>query len=88
MPCYFPFWVSPPGKASVLKVLLSTSPASSRNLGRCYAAHGKALFINADADYHAGRAQNYLRPEHVEKIVSTFQAFADVPGYAAVVSHR
>jgi type I restriction enzyme M protein len=48
---------------------------------------GKVLFINADADYHAGRAQNYLRPEHVEKIVSTFQAFADVPGYAAVVSH-
>ncbi len=48
---------------------------------------GKVLFINADADYHAGRAQNYLRPEHVEKIVSTFQAFQDVPGYAAVVSH-
>ncbi len=51
------------------------------------ARRGKVLFINADADYHAGRAQNYLRPEHVEKIVSTFQAFADVPGYAAVVSH-
>jgi type I restriction enzyme M protein len=51
------------------------------------ARRGKVLFINADADYHAGRAQNYLRPEHVEKIVSTFQAFEDVPGYAAVVSH-
>jgi type I restriction enzyme M protein len=48
---------------------------------------GKVLFINADAEYHAGRAQNYLRPEHVEKIISTFQAFQDVPGYAAVVSH-
>lgn len=47
---------------------------------------GKVLFINADAEYHAGRAQNYLRPEHVEKIVSTFEAFAGVPGYAAVVS--
>src|SRR5205807_10159916 len=46
---------------------------------------GKVLFINADAEYHAGRAQNYLRPEHVEKIVRTFQAFEPVPGYAAVV---
>lgn len=47
---------------------------------------GKVLFINADAEYYAGRAQNYLRPEHIEKIVSTFRAFRDVPGYAAVVS--
>jgi len=47
---------------------------------------GKVLFINADAEYHTGRAQNYLRPEHIEKIVSTFEAFVDVPGYAAVVS--
>ena len=31
---------------------------------------GKVLFINADAEYRAGRAQNYLRPEHIEKIVS------------------
>lgn len=46
---------------------------------------GKVLFINADADYHAGRAQNYLRPEHVEKIVSTFDAYQDVPNYARVV---
>jgi type I restriction enzyme M protein len=46
---------------------------------------GKVLFINADAEYHAGRAQNYLRPEHVEKIVSTFDTFRDVPRYAAVV---
>jgi type I restriction enzyme M protein len=47
----------------------------------------KVLFINADAEYYAGRAQNYLRPEHIEKIVSAFDDFADVPGYAAVVSH-
>ncbi len=47
---------------------------------------GKILFINADAEFHAGRAQNYLRPEHVEKIVSTFNAFANVPGYATVVT--
>jgi type I restriction enzyme M protein len=46
---------------------------------------GKVLFINADAEYYAGRAQNFLRPEHIEKIVSTFDAFQNVPGYARVV---
>ena len=43
---------------------------------------GQILFINADAEFHAGRAQNYLRPEHVEKVVSTYDRFEDVPGYA------
>jgi type I restriction enzyme M protein len=47
---------------------------------------GQMLFINADAEFHAGRAQNYLHPEHIEKIVSTFQLFDDVPGYARRVS--
>ncbi len=46
---------------------------------------GKILFINADREYFAGRAQNYLKPEHVEKIVAAFDAFKDIPGYAAVV---
>lgn len=43
---------------------------------------GQVLFMNADAEYYAGRAQNYLRPEHVEKIVSTFERYEDVPGFA------
>ena len=43
---------------------------------------GQILFINADAEFHAGRAQNYLWPEHVEKIVSTYDRFEDVPGFA------
>jgi type I restriction enzyme M protein len=47
---------------------------------------GKILFINADAEYYAGRAQNYLRPEHIEKIVSTFYRYDDVPAYAQCVS--
>ena len=58
-------------------------PKGAKPAGR----RGKVLFINADAEYHAGRAQNYLRPEHIEKIVTTFEAFADIPGYATVVSH-
>lgn len=48
----------------------------------------KVLFINADAEFQSGRAQNYLLAEHIEKIVSTYRAFADVPGYAALVSHE
>lgn len=47
---------------------------------------GKVLFINADAEFRAGRAQNYLRPEDVEKIVSAYTDFRDIPGYAAVVN--
>lgn len=46
---------------------------------------GKVLFINADAEFHAGRAQNYLRPEHIEKIASTFDRFEDVPAFARAV---
>jgi type I restriction enzyme M protein len=47
---------------------------------------GKVLFINADAEFSAGRAQNYLLPEHAEKIVSAYREFAAIPGYATVVS--
>ena len=49
---------------------------------------GKVLFINADAEFAAGRAQNYLLPEHAEKIVSAYRAFADIPGYATVVTRE
>ncbi|MBX3634773.1 MAG: SAM-dependent DNA methyltransferase, partial [Rubrivivax sp.] len=47
---------------------------------------GKVLFINADREYFEGRAQNHLLPEHIEKIVNTFETFAEVPGFSAVVS--
>jgi type I restriction enzyme M protein len=50
------------------------------------ARKGKILFINADREYFEGRAQNYLYPEHIEKIVSTWEGFEDVPGFARVVS--
>jgi type I restriction enzyme M protein len=46
---------------------------------------GNVLFINADAEYEAGRAQNYLRPEHEEKIVVAYQAFEDIDDFARVV---
>lgn len=54
----------------------------------------KVLFINADREFHAERAQNVLLPEHIEKIVSTFHAFEDdkvfedVDGFAKVVDRE
>lgn len=47
---------------------------------------GKVLFINADRDYREGRAQNYLEPEHVEKIVSAFHTFGDADKFCRVVT--
>ena len=46
---------------------------------------GKVLFINADREYREGRAQNFIDPEHIEKIISAHDAFVDVPGFAKVV---
>lgn len=48
----------------------------------------KILFINADLEYREGRAQSILDPEHIEKIVSAFERFEDIPGFAAVASHE
>lgn len=46
---------------------------------------GKVLFINADREYTPGRAQNYLDPQHVEKIVAAYREYRDIPGFARVV---
>ncbi|MFO1228560.1 N-6 DNA methylase [Roseateles sp.] len=48
---------------------------------------GRVLFINADREYTEGRAQNHLGPEHIEKIVHTFDHFAELPGFSAIVSN-
>ena len=53
--------------------------------GKTEDRRGKVLFINADREYREGRAQNFIDPEHIEKIVSAYNAFTDVPGFAAVV---
>ncbi|MFV2110500.1 N-6 DNA methylase [Micromonospora sp. LOL_015] len=49
---------------------------------------GKVLFVNADHEFSGGRAQNYLLPEHIEKIVYAYEAFGDIPGYARVVTRE
>lgn len=47
------------------------------------------FFINADREYREGKAQNYLRPEDISKIVHVYRTLAqggqDVPGYARLV---
>jgi type I restriction enzyme M protein len=48
---------------------------------------GRVLFINADREFTAGRAQNYLDPQHIEKIVTAYQEHRDIPGFARVVSY-
>jgi type I restriction enzyme M protein len=50
------------------------------------ARRGKVLFINADREFTEGRAQNYLFPEHLEKIVTAWRSFEDIEGFARVVS--
>ncbi|TBZ35718.1 SAM-dependent DNA methyltransferase [Rhizobium leguminosarum bv. viciae] len=53
--------------------------------GKSKERQGKVLFINADREYFEGRAQNHLLPEHIEKIVTTFEEYRDVPGFSAIV---
>ncbi|MER5552186.1 class I SAM-dependent DNA methyltransferase [Streptomyces sp. NPDC002793] len=45
----------------------------------------KVLFINADRDYTAAGRKNELRPEHVEKIVTTYQQWRQIPQYSREV---
>ncbi|WP_018654149.1 type I restriction-modification system subunit M [Actinomadura flavalba] len=49
------------------------------------ARRGKVLFINADREFTAGRAQNHLGYEHIEKIVSAFRDYADIPAFSRAV---
>ena len=49
-------------------------------------AIGKVLFVDAAQDgcYRPGKAQNFLDLEHVDSIVSAFQAYGDVERFAHV----
>jgi type I restriction enzyme M protein len=64
-------------------VIVLRAPGHTKQSNR----RGKVLFINADREFHAERAQNVLLPEHIAKIVSAFHAFEDVQGFARVVDH-
>jgi type I restriction enzyme M protein len=58
-------------------------PACLLVLNKAGAAHrDHVLFINADREYREGKAQNFLRPEDISKIVHVYRTMQDVPGYA------
>ena len=48
----------------------------------------QVLFINADREYREGKAQNFLRPEDIDKIVHAYRQVKDLPGYARRVSRE
>jgi type I restriction enzyme M protein len=52
------------------------------------AARKDVLFINADREYREGKAQNFLRPEDMAKIVDVYRRRETVAGYARVVSRK
>lgn len=45
----------------------------------------KILFVNADAEYGEGKAQNFLRPEDTEKIDTAFTQKLEIPKYSRLV---
>ena len=45
----------------------------------------KILFINADAEYGEGKAQNYLRPEDIEKIDTVYTKKLPIKNYSRLV---
>jgi type I restriction enzyme M protein len=47
---------------------------------------GKILFIDAVHEVARERALSFLRPEHQQRILGAYQAFADGPGFAKVVT--
>jgi type I restriction enzyme M protein len=67
----------------VMRPNRATTPA---NENKSKARQGKVLVINADAEFYAGRAQNYLQPQNIEKIATAFERFEDIPGYSRAVS--
>lgn len=46
------------------------------------------LFINADREYREGKAQNFLRPEDIDKIVDAYRRGEKISGYAELVSRE
>ncbi len=46
----------------------------------------QVFFINADREYREGKAQNFLRPEDLSKIVHVYRERKNVEGYARLVS--
>ncbi|CAH1747344.1 Type I restriction-modification system, DNA-methyltransferase subunit M [Thauera humireducens] len=73
--------------ACILVLRQQVQNGAHRVSGKPAERQGKVLFINADREFFEGRAQNYLLPEHIEKIVTTFDEFRPIPGLSSIVDN-
>lgn len=73
--------------ACILVLRQRVQNGANRVSGKPAERQGKVLFINADREFLEGRAQNYLLPEHIEKIVTTFDEFRAIDGFSAIVDN-
>ncbi len=73
--------------ACILVLRQCVQNGANRVSGKPAKRQGKVLFINADREFFEGRAQNYLLPEHIEKIVTTFDEFRAIDGFSAIVDN-
>ncbi|MFU2489225.1 N-6 DNA methylase [Thauera sp. WH-1] len=73
--------------ASILVLRQQVHNGAHRVSGKPPERQGKVLFINADREFYEGRAQNHLLPEHIEKIVTTFDEFRAIDGFSALVDN-
>lgn len=71
--------------ACILVLRQQKQEGANRVSGKSAERQGQVLFINADREYFEGRAQNYLLPEHMEKITTAFDDFHKIDGLADVV---
>ncbi|SEJ22229.1 type I restriction enzyme M protein [Azotobacter beijerinckii] len=71
--------------ACILILRQQKQDGAHRVSGKPVERQGKVLFINADREYFEGRAQNFLLPEHIEKIATAFEQFQPIAGLADVV---
>ncbi len=49
------------------------------------ATRKEVFFINADREYREGKAQNFLRPEDISKMIHVYRERKNVEGYARLV---
>ncbi|WP_367155114.1 N-6 DNA methylase [Methylomonas sp. HYX-M1] len=73
--------------ACILVLRQHVQDGANRVSGKPTERQGKVLFINADREYFEGRAQNFLLPEHIEKIVTTFDQYQAIDGFSAIVDN-
>ena len=71
--------------ACILILRQQKQDGANRSSGKPAERQGKVLFINADREYFEGRAQNFLLPEHIEKIATAFDEFRRIEGLSDVV---